>query len=69
MGDVVKTSELLKQLAALRQAHRELDQRLLRLGEAPYHDQLLVQRLKREKLALRDRIARLESARHPDIIA
>lgn len=57
------------ELEHLRQEHRDLDaaiQALLDLGGA---DQLQIQRLKKRKLALRDRLTFLEDQLTPDIIA
>lgn len=62
-------SEIDQKLAELRAAHRALDERISQLIEQGFPDQLEVQRLKKQKLALKDRIARLESDRLPDIIA
>jgi hypothetical protein len=53
----------------LRQEHRDLDaaiEALLQLGGG---DRLQIQRLKKRKLALRDRLAFLEDQLTPDIIA
>lgn len=53
----------------LRQEHRDLDaaiEALLHLGTG---DQLQIQRLKKRKLLLRDRLAFLEDQLMPDIIA
>ena len=61
--------EIDQKLAELRAAHRALDERISQLIEQGFPDQLEVQRLKKRKLALKDRIARLESDRLPDIIA
>ena len=61
--------EIERKLAELRAAHRALDERINQLVEEGYRNQLELQRLKKQKLALRDRIARLESDRLPDIIA
>ena len=61
--------EIERKLAGLRAAHRVLDHRIAQLVEAGQYDQLELQRMKKQKLALKDRIARLESARLPDIIA
>ncbi|HLT02377.1 MAG TPA: DUF465 domain-containing protein [Geminicoccaceae bacterium] len=62
-------AELEQKLAELRAAHRALDERISQLIEQGFPNQLEVQRLKKQKLALKDRIARLESDRLPDIIA
>ena len=61
--------EIDRRIADLRAAHRALDERISQLIEQGFPDQLEVQRLKKQKLALKDRIARLESDRLPDIIA
>ena len=63
------SSEIDQKLAELRAAHRALDEQITQLIEEGFRDQLQVQRLKKQKLALKDRIARLESDRLPDIIA
>jgi hypothetical protein len=62
-------SEIEQKLAELRAAHRALDERINELVGQGYRNQLELQRLKKQKLALRDRIARLERDRLPDIIA
>ncbi|MGH6898545.1 MAG: YdcH family protein [Geminicoccaceae bacterium] len=64
-----EASEIERKLAELRAAHRALDERINQLIDQGFPDQLEVQRLKKRKLALKDRIARLESDRLPDIIA
>ena len=56
-------------LEVLRREHRELDDKIRALAEQPGTSSLSLQRLKREKLALKDRIARLEDELTPDIIA
>ena len=61
--------EIDRRIAELRAKHRALDERISQLIEQGFPDQLEVQRLKKQKLALKDRIARLESDRLPDIIA
>jgi hypothetical protein len=53
-------------LLELRQEHRDLDDAIHRLHEAPYVDTLQLRRLKKRKLQLRDAIARLESLLIPD---
>jgi hypothetical protein len=57
------------QLKELRVAHRELDDAIVSLARDPEADQLQVRRLKKEKLRLKDLIARLESALIPDLNA
>ena len=62
-------SELRAQLAQLRQEHRDLDVAIEALHNAPGSDLLQVQRLKKRKLHLRDRIIQIEDQLTPDIIA
>jgi hypothetical protein len=62
-------SELRAQLAQLRQEHRDLDAAIEALHNAPGSDLLQVQRLKKRKLQLRDRIIQIEDQLTPDIIA
>ena len=69
MTDSPESSEIERKLVELRAAHRALDERINHLIQQGYPDQLELQRLKKQKLALKDRIARLESDRLPDIIA
>lgn len=69
MSDSLELPEIERRLAELRAAHRALDERINQLIGQGYRDQLELQRLKKQKLALRDRIVRLESDRLPDIIA
>jgi hypothetical protein len=62
-------AELRAQLERLRQEHRDLDAAISALQDAPGSDVLQVQRLKKRKLWLRDRIAFIEDELTPDIIA
>ena len=61
--------ELRAELARLQQAHRDLDAAIAALQDAPGSDLLQVQRLKKKKLQLRDRITFIEDQLTPDIIA
>jgi hypothetical protein len=61
--------ELKAQLERLRQEHRDLDAAIEALHNAPGRDLLQVQRLKKRKLVLRDRIIQIEDQLTPDIIA
>jgi hypothetical protein len=56
-------------LSRLRQEHRDLDAAIEALQAVPGSDILQVQRLKKRKLALRDRISFIEDQLTPDIIA
>jgi uncharacterized protein (TIGR02444 family) len=56
-------------IAQLRQAHQDLDAAITALAAHPLPDQLRIARLKKQKLALRDQIGRLEDRLTPDIIA
>jgi hypothetical protein len=62
-------AELRAQLARLQQEHRDLDVAIAALEQSPGSDILQVQRLKKRKLWLRDRITFLEDQITPDIIA
>jgi hypothetical protein len=61
--------ELREQLARLQQEHRDLDAAISALQHSPGSDLLQVQRLKKRKLYLRDRISYIEDQLTPDIIA
>lgn len=61
--------ELREQLARLLQEHRDLDTAIEALQVTPGSDLLQVQRLKKRKLYLRDRISFIEDQLTPDIIA
>jgi hypothetical protein len=61
--------ELREQLARLQQEHRDLDAAIGALQGAPGSDLLQVQRLKKRKLYLKDRISFIEDEITPDIIA
>lgn len=60
---------LANQLERLREEHRDLDAAIEALRDAGQGDQLQLQRLKKRKLLLRDRLTQLEDALTPDIIA
>ena len=61
--------ELREQLARLLQEHRDLDAAIEALHSTRGSDLLQVQRLKKRKLYLRDRIKFIEDQLTPDIIA
>ena len=61
--------ELREQLARLQQEHRDLDAAIAALAMSPGSDVIQVQRLKKRKLVLRDKIRDIEDQLTPDIIA
>ena len=61
--------ELREQLARLQQEHRDLDAAIAALIGSPGADLIQVQRLKKRKLVLRDKIRAIEDQLTPDIIA
>ncbi len=58
-----------ERLKKLRVEHRDLDLVITRLVTDPYVDQIMLRRLKKRKLMLKDMITQLESARIPDLNA
>jgi hypothetical protein len=61
--------EIRRELAELRQEHRDLDEAIAAMVETKAIDAIRTQRMKKRKLALKDRIAVLEDRLFPDIIA
>jgi len=67
---MIETQDVLRyELEVLKREHRDLDEAIRALDESRVADPLTVRRLKRQKLGLKDRIARLEDQITPDIIA
>lgn len=56
-------------LHELQVEHRDLDEVIERIVQSPPHDELLLRRLKKRKLLLKDRMAILERMLEPDIPA
>jgi hypothetical protein len=56
-------------LEVLRREHRDLDDAIHALEERGTADPLTLRRLKKQKLQLKDRIARIQDVLTPDIIA
>ena len=66
----MQTEEVLRvELEFFRQEHRDLDQAIVSLSNTATADRLMIQRLKKKKLQLKDKITRLEDRLTPDIIA
>jgi hypothetical protein len=56
-------------LVKLRADHRALDEEIVSLENDGGADQLMIRRLKKKKLALKDQITKIEDQLLPDIIA
>jgi hypothetical protein len=69
MNDDMSEAALEERLVDLRQDHADLDAAVQAITLSPLPDMLLIARLKRKKLALKDEIARIEDQLNPDIIA
>lgn len=67
--DEEEQDALIRELATLRQEHRDLDDSISALIETGRNNHLQIQRIKKKKLALKDRIISLEDKLIPDIIA
>lgn len=69
-AEAMKTEDVLRvELEVLKREHRDLDAAIHALTERTTADQLTIVRLKKQKLALKDKIARIEDQLTPDIIA
>lgn len=66
---MAQDSEITIKINMLKERHRKLDNETKLLAEMPICDQIKLQRLKKEKLALKDEIAQLNASQVPDIIA
>ncbi|MYF71578.1 MAG: DUF465 domain-containing protein [Proteobacteria bacterium] len=71
MTDKIETDAFknVARLKELRVEHQDLDQAISRLAENPYVDQIMLRRLKKRKLMIKDMITHLESSRIPDLNA
>ena len=69
MNDDLSDAALEARLTELRQDHADLDAAVAALSATPLPDMLLIARLKRKKLKLKDEIAGIEDQLNPDIIA
>src|SRR6202048_2221099 len=69
LNDDLSEQLLQAKLAELRQDHADLDAAVQAIALSPLPDMLLIARLKRKKLALKDEMTRIEDQLTPDIIA
>jgi len=67
--DEIDEDELKAKLIELRQDHADLDAAVQAVALSPLPDMMLIGRLKRKKLLLKDEIGRIEALLTPDIIA
>ncbi len=68
-GAFDEVTSLQARLDELRSEHRDLDEAIARLAASPQEDELLLRRMKKRKLALKDRIAVIERLIEPDELA
>ena len=66
---MVDDNKLLEVLKNFEQEHRDLDEILIRLQEKNTVDFLQIQRLKKRKLIIKDKIIEIRNKLEPDIIA
>lgn len=65
--DANQSPEVLQaRLVDLRTEHRDLDEAISRLTLSPSEDELMLRRLKKRKLLIKDRISTLERMLGPD---
>lgn len=67
--NITELDQLRSRLKALRIEHRQLDQEIETLGEQVYVDHLMIRRLKKRKLNLKEAIVKAESQLIPDLNA
>ena len=66
---MTEKDQLIKKLKDFEEEHRDLDQILIQLQEKQTVDFLQIQRLKKRKLILKDKIIQIKNKLEPDIIA
>lgn len=70
MNDTFESvTSLRARLEVLHAEHRDLDDAISRLSELPPADDLLIRRLKKRKLFVKDRILMIERLLDPDVPA
>ena len=66
---MINSDKLIEKLKAYEEEHSDLDQILIQLQEKHTVDFLQIQRLKKRKLALKDKITQIKNELEPDSIA
>jgi hypothetical protein len=69
MIETLDEHTLRRRLAELRQEHADMDAAIQAVALSPVPDMMLIGRLKRKKLVLKDEIARIDDMLTPDIPA
>ena len=69
VDDPPEELSLAARILRLQQEHRSLDLEIEEMYQYPYRDQLLLQRLKKKKLQIKDTIERLKDDLIPDLNA
>jgi hypothetical protein len=64
-----RNTSIQQQILELQVEHRDLDEVVATLSESRQIDQLMIRRLKKRKLQLKDQIAQLKSKLIPDLDA
>ncbi|WP_342361170.1 YdcH family protein [Terrarubrum flagellatum] len=67
--DETERARLGEELTRLKEEHRDLDAAIHALERSGLSDQLQIQRLKKRKLVLKDKMGGIEDILTPDIIA
>lgn len=66
----MKTDDVLRvELEVFKREHRDLDEAIVAMQERGLTDALTLQRMKKRKLLLKDKIAKIQDRLTPDIIA
>ena len=66
---VIENELMAKELKELEQEHDDLNRLIDEVLQASHSDQLTIQRLKKRKLWIKDRMFNVRSVLYPDIIA
>ena len=64
-----ETADIVQQIALLRREHRELDEAIAEASQGIWVDQVLLTRMKRRKLRIKDMLVYLEDRLIPDLEA
>lgn len=64
--DIATTNVFRSRLEALRTEHQQLDETLRRIAAHPSEDELMIRRMKKRKLLVKDGIRALEQMLDPD---